>query len=143
MWQISWFPDGTHLAGGCSDGAVRIVDMRTGDIQTLVGHIGTATGVAIAPDGSLLSGGSDGTIRRWDLATGAGQIVRREPFVIEALIPIRDTMLVVDTQSMLQTIHVWNATSLPPVATDAATLAAWKARMTTAEVDAAGVVATP
>lgn len=42
-----------------------------GCLHTLVGHEGSVNCVAVSPNGkTLLSGGSDGTIRVWDLETG-------------------------------------------------------------------------
>ena len=65
-------PDGTWLATGSNDGAVRIWDPATGQQRAaLTGHAGPVRAVAIAPDGSwLASGGQDGTVRIWDPATG-------------------------------------------------------------------------
>ena len=65
-------PDGSWLATGGSDGAVRIWDAATRQHRaTLTGHAGLVAAVAIAPDGSwLATGGVDRTARIWDMATG-------------------------------------------------------------------------
>ena len=65
-------PDGSWLATGGTDGAVRIWDVATRQHRaTLTGHVGVVAAVAIAPDGSWLAtgGSSDGTVRTWDMAT--------------------------------------------------------------------------
>ena len=44
--------------------------------RVLTGHDGTVNAVAVAPDGSwLATGGSDGTVRIWDVATGQERAV--------------------------------------------------------------------
>ena len=46
--------------------------MTGAEIRCLQGHTGWVYSVAYSPDGlSALSGGRDGIVRRWDLATGA------------------------------------------------------------------------
>ena len=65
-------PDGSWLASGDEDGAVRIWDVANGQERaTLVGHTGEVLAVAVAPDGSWLASGSrDDTVRIWDVASG-------------------------------------------------------------------------
>jgi WD40 repeat protein len=51
---------------------VRVFDAETGKERLLARHTGPVFAVAIGADGKLLaSGGADGTVRLWDLATGA------------------------------------------------------------------------
>ncbi len=48
-------------------------------IKAFSGHAGAVHAVALAADGqSMLSGGNDGTVRHWDLATGATKLLLRD-----------------------------------------------------------------
>ncbi|HSK97818.1 MAG TPA: WD40 repeat domain-containing protein, partial [Euzebyales bacterium] len=94
-------PDGTHLATGGHDNTTRIwriapavpsdsaghrrpehaVHLRRG--ATLSGHLGHVRCSAFAPDGArVATGGSDGTIRLWNPATGAelDRLIGRDAF---------------------------------------------------------------
>lgn len=78
---LAFSPDGETLAIGQSDGAIRVANLRTSTIdRVLHGHEATASRaphlallrcLAIAPDGQILaSGGADGQVILWSLATG-------------------------------------------------------------------------
>jgi WD40 repeat protein len=66
-------PDGQLAVSAGADATVRLWDLATGAcLQTLLGHEGRVTAVAMTPDGRLaVSAGADATVRLWDLATGA------------------------------------------------------------------------
>jgi WD40 repeat protein len=75
---VAFSPDGTLLAGGDDDGAVRVWNAATGQpvgvpVQTNLAqanHV-AVLGLAFSPDGTLLaSGGGDGKLRVWNPATG-------------------------------------------------------------------------
>jgi len=74
VWALAALQDG-HLATGCGDGVVRIIDVDAGAVvATLVGHTGTGTdkvvmALAALPDGTLAGGSGDGTVRVWDTRT--------------------------------------------------------------------------
>ncbi|HET9623811.1 MAG TPA: protein kinase [Kofleriaceae bacterium] len=75
--------DGEHVVVPHADGSMELRS-RTGASITLHGHRGLVTHVAFSRDGkTLFSSSSDGTLRRWDVATGAGSKV------IEGGTPIR------------------------------------------------------
>ena len=74
-------PDGSWLASGGHDGAVRIWDVATGrERAKLTGHTGPVAAVAVAPDGSwLASCGRDRKVRIWDVATGRERATLKQP----------------------------------------------------------------
>ena len=69
---VAFSRDGTILASGDGDGAVRLWDVATRRPigGPLTGHAGSVNAVAFSRDGrTLASGGHDGTVRLWDVAT--------------------------------------------------------------------------
>ncbi len=79
--SVDWSPDGTRLVsggGGKDGGELFVWDMGShracpdGEIvQTLKGHPGSVFAVAWSPTGEVvISGGSDGTIRWWEVRSG-------------------------------------------------------------------------
>ena len=64
--------DGARIAAAGINGAVAIIDRKTRNVtRTLVGPGMPVWSVAFFPDGrTLLTGGADRVIRRWDVATG-------------------------------------------------------------------------
>lgn len=65
--------DGVLIAAGTIDGTVAIVDRKARNVmRTLAGFGAPVWSVAFLPDGAtLLTGGADGKIRRWNALTGA------------------------------------------------------------------------
>ncbi|MFH0901767.1 MAG: hypothetical protein V2A73_14150 [Pseudomonadota bacterium] len=70
-------PDGALVAGAATNGSIFIWDLARFQLEAeLRGHEGEVGGITFIPGGrSLISGGRDGTIRRWDLASGAGTVL--------------------------------------------------------------------
>src|SRR5262249_31407402 len=70
--SLVFSPDGRRLA--CAEAgrpAVRVWDVETGSEQpALRGHTGSVRKVAFGLGDTLLSAGSDGTLRLWDVRTG-------------------------------------------------------------------------
>jgi WD40 repeat protein/DNA-binding SARP family transcriptional activator/class 3 adenylate cyclase len=66
--DVSWSPDGRYVAAG-SENATRVWDAGTETLRyTLPGQEGFVLGVAWSPDSSrLVTGGSDGTARVWEI----------------------------------------------------------------------------
>jgi WD40 repeat protein len=64
----AYSPDGTLLATGCEDGAIRLWDPALGAlVNILLGHDGGLSSLSWSPDGKYLASGSaDGTVRLWD-----------------------------------------------------------------------------
>jgi RNA polymerase sigma factor (sigma-70 family) len=78
---IALSPDGQTLAAGGSDGAIHLLDLRTGKaVRRLVGHPEDVSSLAFSPDGKRLASGrhfdyprrhgQDNPIQFWDVATG-------------------------------------------------------------------------
>jgi len=61
---------GRRVACGCADGRVLVFDEEAAAPVPLAGHVGGVTAIAADGDGGIVTGGADGTIRRWDLAAG-------------------------------------------------------------------------
>jgi eukaryotic-like serine/threonine-protein kinase len=75
--------DGEHVVIPNADGSMEL-RARTGPSLALRGHRGLITRVEFTRDGkTAFSSSSDGSLRRWDVATGAGSVV------IEGTIPVR------------------------------------------------------
>lgn len=66
---LAWSPSGLLIAGGVSDGSLKLLDIETGHrLRSLSGHTGPVLAVAFSADGTLLATGSeDGTVRVWTL----------------------------------------------------------------------------
>jgi WD40 repeat protein len=63
--------DAHRLMFGAGDWTIRVVDLTNKQAITLEGHSGIVRSLACSPDNStLISGGDDGVVRVWSLATG-------------------------------------------------------------------------
>lgn len=67
LLAAAWNPEGTHIALGGSEGAIFVYNVsRLGPDRVLSGHGITIDTLIWAPDGAIISGARDGTIRRWE-----------------------------------------------------------------------------
>ncbi len=76
VYSAAFSPDGTLVATGSFDQAIKLWDAKTGkEVRTFAGttgHQNLVLSVAFSPDGgSLASGASDNTARVWDVPTSA------------------------------------------------------------------------
>jgi WD40 repeat protein len=67
LHSLALSPDGSALALGTYTGQVRVAQAADDPMQveTLEGHAGPVESVAFLPDGTLVSGSRDGTVRFW------------------------------------------------------------------------------
>jgi WD40 repeat protein len=78
---VTWLGAGKKLATAGGDAVVRVWDVpdAPGTVlagpKELKGHDGPVAALCNAGDTQLLSGGADGTVRRWDV--GSGQVVKQ------------------------------------------------------------------
>lgn len=70
--QLSWSPDGEHLASAGQDGTVRIWDTKSGhQVTLLTGHHNAVFSVAWSPLGSRIATGSrDSMVKIWEPLSG-------------------------------------------------------------------------
>jgi WD40 repeat protein len=69
--SVAFSLDGALVASGAEDREIRIWDAGTGHgLGVLTGHSGKVRCLSWYPDGTLLSGSSDGTLRWWDVRAG-------------------------------------------------------------------------
>ena len=88
--------DGDRLVIPNADGSMELRS-RTGPAIALRGHRGLITHVEFSRDDrAVLSSSSDGTLRRWDVATGAGTIL------IDGAIPVRGFAIARDGRIAVQ-----------------------------------------
>ncbi|MDY3551692.1 serine/threonine-protein kinase [Gemmata sp. JC717] len=82
-----FLPTGDRLAAAGRDGVVRVFNAAGREEHALFGHVGRVTALGVSPDGrTLVSGGSTGEVRFWDLKAGVELYsARRHPSAVTAI----------------------------------------------------------
>lgn len=89
-------------------------------MQWLTGHKKDVRAVAYTPDGRLVSGSSDKTVRVWDPTTGACVTTIKAPNVVYAVAVSPDGSTIAhagryaDAATQTNTVHFWNLTTGKP-----------------------------
>jgi hypothetical protein len=87
--SLAWSPDGKVIAVSCTGQpqSLTLWEPATGDkLRQFRGHNGNISALVFAPDAKLLAtGGEDGTVRLWDLATGKDRVLAERLRKITAL----------------------------------------------------------
>jgi ATP-binding cassette subfamily B protein len=110
---LAWSPDGSRLAVGSLDGAVRLLDTGSGGVSTLQGHTAGVFNVAWSPDGSrLASGGWDKNVRIWGAGGDLLHILEGTTGYITGLQWSRDGHTVTSASTNLQ-LRTWGADGTP------------------------------
>ena len=98
-------PDGEHAVIPNADGSLALRD-RDGASKLLRGHRGLITHVEFTRDSdALLSSSSDGTLRRWDVASGTGAILIEGTTPIRGFAVARDGRIVAQAGDTAYLIH--------------------------------------
>jgi WD40 repeat protein/beta-lactamase regulating signal transducer with metallopeptidase domain len=84
--RVAWLPN-QRQAICATGGGVELWDVESGKlVRTFKGHAGGVTCVDVSRDGrSILSGGYDGTVRCWDVASGQQRKLFRQPGFVRAV----------------------------------------------------------
>lgn len=80
IWSLAWSPDGTRIASGGDDRAVRIWQVASGKQVRKLEHRARVDVVAWSPDGRwLATGGDEQTISLWDMERDGSRPARILP----------------------------------------------------------------
>jgi WD40 repeat protein len=116
--MVAFSSDGTQLAWVRKDGRVSLADATTGQERgTLQGPTNRRSNVTFSPDGSLLaSGGSDQTVRIWEVKTGREVFSSGQPHEVRgvAFHPDGTRLASVGTD---RSVRIWDLTTRRVVVT--------------------------
>ncbi|KAJ6626160.1 WD40-repeat-containing domain protein [Mycena sp. CBHHK59/15] len=97
--SVAFSQDGNRVVSGSTDGAVRIWNATTGEVEAeLTGHAGSVQSVAFSEDGSrVVSGSDDGTVWIWNAPTAEVEFSQDGSSVVSG--------------STDSAVWIWNATT--------------------------------
>jgi WD40 repeat protein len=131
---IELSPNGRHAAVASTEGELVLWDTEDGTRAPLVGHVGVASALGFIDDDQLVSGGDDGSLRTWDVATARTRSLLQLDHKVTALV-VRDRIVFAGTNGGQVFRCPFTAFGDPPP--DAATaFAGFLEAMTDARLDA-------
>lgn len=77
--SLSFRPDGTMLVYGGADPTAWVWDLANDNRALLEGHTDQVFALAFSPDGTMIASGDAGTVRLWDVTTGANLVELPSP----------------------------------------------------------------
>ena len=101
---------GARLAFGLDDSTICTYD-KTSDrpLVFLLGHQGTVHAVASLPDGRLVSGSADNTIRIWDIDLGSSKALVGHNGAVRCIEPLTKNSFASGSED--KTIRVWDSST--------------------------------
>lgn len=111
-------PNGTLLAAAIADGSIQLLNFPDGtELGSLLGHQGPVNDLVFNHDGTLISGGVDGTVRIWDVNGRSLQktLPTEQGFV--NTVAVSNNGEIVISGGTEQTIRLWQTSTGQPIHT--------------------------
>jgi WD40 repeat protein len=143
-YTVVFSPDSRYLATGGVDRMVRLVDLSDPThVVAWPGHLKAVVRLAFTPDSkTLISAARDTNVFMWDVATGAGRLVRgHDKDVSDMHVSPDGTTLA--TSSADGTVRLWPIRTRSQVPAEPEAVARFIREATSAEIDAQSSVSSP